>query len=306
METETRTVAFDSEGVRLVGTLHLPPGFDEGVRHQGVVVTGSWLTVKEQMADGYARRLAAQGFVGLTFDFRGFGGSGGQPRSVEDPAAKVVDIGHALAFLRAQPFVDPATVGGLGICLSAGMMAAASTRAPGMAALALVAPGLQDHEVLAASFGGEEALAAKVAEGGAARQRWERTGQADTIPVVSADDPRAVVFTPDRGDYYLDPARGAIPQWDNRFAVQSWAPFIAFDSVAPGADVAVPTLMVHSDTGANPDAARRFFAAIEGPPKEQYWMPGTQYDFYDREPQVTKAVSAVTAFLRSAPGTAPA
>jgi dienelactone hydrolase len=58
-------VSFDSDGVRLVGTLHLPDGAKASPAPV-VVVTGSWLTVKEQMADTYARRLTADGLAALT------------------------------------------------------------------------------------------------------------------------------------------------------------------------------------------------------------------------------------------------
>jgi uncharacterized protein len=34
---------------------------------------GSWLTVKEQIATTYARRLAERGYTGFVFDFSGFG-----------------------------------------------------------------------------------------------------------------------------------------------------------------------------------------------------------------------------------------
>jgi uncharacterized protein len=41
-------------------------------RQPAVLVTGSWLTVKEQMADHYARALAARGYTVFTFDFAGW------------------------------------------------------------------------------------------------------------------------------------------------------------------------------------------------------------------------------------------
>jgi predicted alpha/beta hydrolase len=48
-----------------------------------VAVTGSWLTVKEQMPDRYARALAQRGFTAVTFDFSGFGISPGTPAQVD-------------------------------------------------------------------------------------------------------------------------------------------------------------------------------------------------------------------------------
>jgi fermentation-respiration switch protein FrsA (DUF1100 family) len=64
-----RKVEFKSEGLVLTGNLHLPENFDETKKYKAVVVTGSWTTVKEQMPDLYAAKLAKQGFVALTFDF---------------------------------------------------------------------------------------------------------------------------------------------------------------------------------------------------------------------------------------------
>ena len=63
-----------------------------------VVVTGSWLTVKEQMPHTYAVRLAELGVTAFTFDFTGFGQSGGAPRQVELPARKIAGITFQLAY----------------------------------------------------------------------------------------------------------------------------------------------------------------------------------------------------------------
>ncbi len=65
---------FFSEGVRLSGTLHRNVA-DLLTAQPTIVVSGSWLTVKEQMADRYARELAARGYSAFTFDFTGFGQS---------------------------------------------------------------------------------------------------------------------------------------------------------------------------------------------------------------------------------------
>ncbi|MFC7584499.1 hypothetical protein ACFQYP_12715 [Nonomuraea antimicrobica] len=39
-------------------------------------MAGTWTSVKELMADRYARRLAQRGYAALSFDFTGFGESG--------------------------------------------------------------------------------------------------------------------------------------------------------------------------------------------------------------------------------------
>lgn len=122
-------VIFQSEGERLVGNLFLPTGHVEGKKIPGIVVGGSWLTVKEQMAGLYARRLSEQGFAALAFDFRNFGESGGEPRQYESSSTKTQDFKNALTFLQSQPNIEPerigGRIGGLSICASAGYMARA-------------------------------------------------------------------------------------------------------------------------------------------------------------------------------------
>src|SRR5262245_14202956 len=91
-QTSALPVTFDSEGSRLAGNLYIPPEQMPGTRTPGIVVTGSWTTVKEQMASLYAQRLARLGFVTLAFDFRHWGASEGQPRQYESPERKIRDI----------------------------------------------------------------------------------------------------------------------------------------------------------------------------------------------------------------------
>ena len=58
-------------GSALAATLHRQTA-DLVEPQPTVLVMGSWLTVKEQMADLYAARLAARGYTAFTFDFSGY------------------------------------------------------------------------------------------------------------------------------------------------------------------------------------------------------------------------------------------
>ena len=92
-------VLIPAEGRLIAGRTHR--NTDDPTEPQpGVVASGSWLTVKEQMADLYATQLAALGYTVLTFDFRGFGASEGTPRQTEMPVRKIADIVAATRFLR--------------------------------------------------------------------------------------------------------------------------------------------------------------------------------------------------------------
>jgi fermentation-respiration switch protein FrsA (DUF1100 family) len=290
--TRTNKVTFDSEGDTLTGNLFLPDGDGTTGPLPGVVVAGTWTSVKELMADRYAERLAARGYAALSFDVAGFGESEGEPRDVEDPARKVRDIHHAVTFLAAHPAVDAGRLGALGICAAAMYMSDNAAQDPRVRSLALVAPWLHDAAVCEDAYGGAEAVGERIKAGREARSRYDETGEIDYVPVVSTTDERAAM--PYDIDFYLNPARGGIPAWPNRFAVMSWADWLTYDAIALAPRIARPTLLVHSEEAAIPESARRFHAGLAGP-KDILWTQGTQFDFYDTEPQVTIAVDTVAA-----------
>lgn len=118
------------------------------------------------------------------------------------------------------------------------------------------------------------------------------------MPAESADDPAAAMVGV---AFYEAPARGAIPEWTNRFAVMQWEEWLGLDGVSPAADITVPTMVVHSDGSALPDNARRFHGLLAGP-TGLTWPKGEHTAFYDRKPQVTQASRAAAAHLRSALG----
>ena len=93
-------VTFQSEGETLVGNLYLPKSYKAGDKLPTVIVTGAWMTIKEQMPAIYAQKLADQGFAALAFDFRSFGESGGKLRDFESPTAKITDIKSAILYLQ--------------------------------------------------------------------------------------------------------------------------------------------------------------------------------------------------------------
>lgn len=292
-----RRVTFRSGGETLAGDLHLPaPG---GPPPPAAVVAGSWTTVKEQMAGRYARGLARRGIAALAFDFRGSGGSSGSPRDAELPAAKVADLLAAAAFLRRSSLVDGARIGGAGVCAGAGYLAVAAAADPGLiGTLALVAPWLHDAGSVGGVYGGADGVAERIRRGEAAAAEYARTGVVRYVPAVSTTDPAAAMHGP--FDYYLDPARGAVPQWPNRFAELSWPHWLRFDPIAPAGRVTVPVTVVHSEEAALPDGVRKFLARLGGP-STVHWLPGTQFDFYDDDTTVSAALDLAAAHLADRP-----
>ena len=117
-----RQVAFENEGEKLYGMLHIPDEVDRapvvalfhGLR--GTRIEPHRIFVK------MARELVAHGVAALRFDFRGSGESEGNlvDMTVE---GEISDALKALDFLQAQPELDPDRIGVLGLSLG-GLVAA--------------------------------------------------------------------------------------------------------------------------------------------------------------------------------------
>jgi fermentation-respiration switch protein FrsA (DUF1100 family) len=290
-----KKATFPSEGLTLVGNLFLPQNYQEGTKLPAILITGSWTTVKEQMPNLYAQKLADEGFIAFTFDFRTFGESEGEPRTYESPERKIIDIKHALAFLKTLPEVDTERIYGLGICASAGYMAGAAGEGSPMKKMALVAPWLHNKEIVKLIYGGEEGVTTLIAKGKEAKAKYAQEGISDKVPMASLTDSDAPLFG--NWDYYLNPSRGAIKQWANEFNVMSWVEWLTFDGVKVGERISIPTLLVHSKDAAVPMGAEQFYEKLNAK-KHFYWTSGTQFDFYDQPQKVDESIKQVVDWLK--------
>ncbi|SEN13715.1 hypothetical protein SAMN05444354_13185 [Stigmatella aurantiaca] len=117
---DVRSVRFKNGAIQMAGNLYVPKGFDPSRKYAAVVVLHPAGGVKEQTAGLYAQRLASQGFVTLAYDASHQGESGGEPRFLESPEARVADTRSAVDFLTTLGYVDRNRIGALGICAGSG------------------------------------------------------------------------------------------------------------------------------------------------------------------------------------------
>lgn len=103
-----KSVEFDSEGQTVVADLYLPE--ENTVSAPAILLCHGFAGVKELLLPAFAEYFAGSGFVAMTFDYRGFGGSGGEPGRLV-PALQIEDIKNAISFLAACPEVDPGRIG---------------------------------------------------------------------------------------------------------------------------------------------------------------------------------------------------
>jgi hypothetical protein len=280
----SRDLSFDSNGIKLKGTLYTPTGADGPF--PGVVVAGAWTTVKEQMAGTYARELAARGFAALAFDFTGWGASGGDIRYKEDPATKTNDIMAAAAFMSGLKEVDTNRIYGIGICASSGYMAAAVADSPHLSKLALVAAWLHDPKMAEAVYGGPESVAKLVTASRAA----EKSPKPQLIIAASATDDASLMY---QAPYYTEEDRGLIVAYDNKFNLASWEPWLTYNAQASADRLTAPTLIICSEAAALPAGAHAFVKRTKATVKEIWLDNVNQFDFYDRADIVKLSAAAI-------------
>ena len=283
MRTERVTV--DADGVRLVGELHLPDG-DGGA--PGLVLTGPFTGVKEQVVGTYARRMAEAGYAALAFDHRGFGESGGR-RQHEDPEGKLADLRAAVGFLAARPDVDADRIGLLGVCLGGGYAVRAAAFDPRVRAVAGVAGGYNSPAAFARAMG-TEAYRGVLA-------RFVDSGDAQ-MPAVAEDGPAAMGGR-EPWEYY-GTARSASPHWVNEVTASSLYSLMTLD-VLSSADLLerTPLLVVHGthDDYCSPDGARALVDRATGP-KQLQWIDTTNHiELYDSAPHVERAIALLRDFF---------
>jgi pimeloyl-ACP methyl ester carboxylesterase len=141
-------IRFDSGGESCAAWLFRPEKADGPVP---CVVMGSGLScVRDQGLDAYGERFAAAGFAALAFDYRHFGDSGGQPRSLMSGARQRADFRVALAAVADLEGIDPNRLALWGYSLGGGNVQAVAlegtassqmpTSEPRPAAVICVAP----------------------------------------------------------------------------------------------------------------------------------------------------------------------
>ncbi|MBC6427256.1 MAG: alpha/beta hydrolase [Ekhidna sp.] len=294
-EKTVEKVTFKSEGLELAGNLYYPENYKSGKTYPAVIVSGSWTTVKEQMAGLYAKKLAAQGFITLAFDFRNFGESEGEPRFFESPTLKKEDIKNAVSYLETLDVVDNSKIGAFGVCAGAMYTLMASSEDARIKSVVTTASWLHDAEAVKLFYGGEEGVQSKIKAAQEAKKHYTETGEAAYIPTISEADETAAMYG--AYDYYLNKERGAIEQWSSdKFAVASWEDWLTADPMPTAKQLNKPVLMIHSDGAVLPEYTKKYFNDIASADKALHWMetelasPFHQFAYYEGATEVKEVV----------------
>lgn len=138
-------VEWSVEGVPIRGTWYEPTGEPP---YAAVILAHGFGGVVHPVLTKYAQHFQATGLAALTFDYRSFGRSGGEPRQILNIEAQHTDWRSAIDWVRARPDVDAPRVGLWGTSFSGGHvqhLAASDTKVAAVVAQAPFCDGRADE-----------------------------------------------------------------------------------------------------------------------------------------------------------------
>lgn len=229
---DQRTVNFFSEGTTMEGDLFLPSDLKSGERRPAVVLCHGFTGVRSMILGDYAKVFAGAGFVALTFDYRGYGGSEG-PRRRLIPLEQIDDIRNAISFVETLPEIDPERIGLWGTSYGgANAPYAAALDARVKAVVGQVGFGDGERFLLdTRRFGERNELLRKVAEDRRRRAVEGSGGRLDPLDALNSAQTRAFL-----GDSLKDVAPSKIDiSWETIEKTLEYKPIEVIDRIAPRA-----------------------------------------------------------------------
>lgn len=237
----TARMRFRSAGADCVGTLYRP---DRPVEPPVVLMGGGLAAERRFGLPRYAERFAERGYAALTFDYRHFGDSEGDPRQLLDPTRQIDDWAAALGSLRRTDGVDADRIALWGFSLGGGHALRTAAGDSRVAAVVALMPIVDGSAVLGGRSIGERLRGT----GAGLRDRLSSlVGRGPhTVPVVGDADELALLNGPGIGSAYLNlvPADAA---WENAVPARAVRALSGYRALDDAAAVRAPTLLVAGD-----------------------------------------------------------
>ncbi|MFJ7371127.1 alpha/beta hydrolase [Lysinibacillus sp. NPDC098008] len=302
MTVTKKNVRFNARGLKLAGILNLPENAEEKKENPAIVCVHPGSSCKDQTAGLYAEKLAELGYVTIAFDAAYQGESEGEPRYIEEPAARVEDIRCAVDYLTTLDYVDENRIGVLGVCAGGGYAVNAAMTERRIKAVGTV---------VGANIGrvNREGDPIKTLEG-IGQQRTAEARGAETlitnwIPKSQAEREQAGITDIDIKeaiDYYTTP-RGQSPNSPNKLNFTSMASVIAFDAFhLVGELLTQPLQIIVGDVqgafGSYKDGHELYNRAASKNKDILVVEGASHYDLYDQPEPVGIAVEKLASFYK--------
>jgi uncharacterized protein len=293
-KSERIRVSFDSGSVELVGYLYRPAHATGKVP---CVVMGHGFSGTQDRLVASAERFAGAGFAALTFDYRNFGESGGQPRQLISIRGQLEDWRASIRFARGHEGVDPERIALWGSSLGGGHVVCVAAEDPRIAAVVAQIPfnGFPRRVEGRSTLDTLKLLWAMGAD--ALRGRLGRPPH--YIPMVGKPGEVAVTATPEAQEH-IDALSGESPDslWRNEVAPRALISMMRYRPGDAAHRLRMPVLVsIAERDDATPEELTRQIAE-QAPRGELRRYPVSHFDFY-RDPVRQRILADQIDFLRT-------
>lgn len=303
MTVSKKNVKFNAQGLQVAGILNLPEGAEEKKGHPAIICVHPGSSCKEQTAGIYAEKLAELGYVTLVFDASYQGESGGEPRFIENPAARIEDIRCAVDYLTTLDYVDENRIGALGVCAGGGYAVNAAMTERRIKAVGTVV-GANIGRVQRESGDPLKALEA-IGRQRTAEARGAEPLVVNWIPHNQKERKQAGITDIDiveAVDYYTTP-RGQSSNSPNKLKYTSLDAVLGFDAFHLAEELLTQPLQIivgdkQGAFGSYRDG-HELYKKAASTKKDLFVLEGvSHYDLYDQPEPVRKAVEKLGAFYK--------
>ena len=292
-EIERTRASFHSGGVELTGYFHRPA---DATGKLPCVVMGHGFSGTQDRLFGSAERFAEAGFAALTFDYRSFGESGGEPRQLVSVRGQLEDWRAAIRFARASEGVDPEKIALWGSSLGGGHAVSVAAEDPRIAAVVAQIPfnGFPRRVEGQSTLDALKLLWAMAVD--AARGKLGLSPR--YVRMVGKPGEVAVTATPQANEHIatLGGEHGG-SLWRNEVAPRGLFSMMRYRPGELAHRLAMPVLVsIAEDDRETPEELTRQLAE-RAPRGEQRRYPGDHFDFY-RDPVRGRVLADQAGFLR--------
>jgi uncharacterized protein len=270
---ERRGLSFESGGLSCVGWLTRP----DGAARPPVVVMAHGFLALGDFSPAFCERFAAAGLATLSFDYRHFGRSGGQPRQLLDVSRQLEDLAAAVRHVRARDDVDGERVGLWGSSFGGGHAIVYAARDERIRAVVAQSPFVDG---LAALRSIRPLQALRLFGAGLLDQLGRLAGRGPRcVAVVGPPGSLAAITTPGAEPLLL----GLVPPgspWENRVCARIALRLPLYRPIRSAARVCCPLLVCVADRDAVTDPAGGRAVVARAPRGELRTHPGDHLDVY--------------------------
>ncbi|MFM0737045.1 alpha/beta fold hydrolase [Paraburkholderia xenovorans] len=253
-------------------TVHRPDTQDNV---PAIILCHGFCGIQELLLPRFVEAFVAAGYAAVTFDYRGFGASGGE-RGRLVPSMQIEDIGTVVEFVKGTAGIDPARIGLWGTSLGGGHALAAAAIDPSIKAV-VSQLGFADGEQVVTRNMTEADKQAFVGTLERMHEKKLNTGKEMFVSITK-------VLTDEQSKAFVEENRQRYPSMDIKIPFLTVREMVGYKPKEHAARVACPVLVVVAGAdGVNPpEQGVALFEAVAAAAKELHVEEAAgHYDIYE-------------------------